>query len=236
MKIITGDDCGIIKEIIPGISQPNGNAKETKNEGKINRLGTNADSSMVSAGSGLDMKRCRGVIDLAFCPTPTINLQNNSAFCALRMDGSVERWEKLTNSKSKDDKLEESKYVVSSTWKDLFGKSKLERPIAMRSIQRHEISTNSSGIVACCSNIGSLTLIDVNNAEKNIVAQYSAFGKNGKDVTITETSGNAAGGEDLATGFDMDYDGKRIAVGGKDRSAVILDVETGEVIWKVSPY
>jgi len=108
-----------------------------------------------------------------------------------------------------------------------------ERPIAICSATQ-QVQTSTTGrnnIIACCSSIGSLVI--VNSKKMDVIARYDIFSKKNEinSTTIANAKGNAVS-RDLATAMVMGYDQKKIAIGGRERSATLTDVETGKCLWK----
>ena len=83
--------------------------------------------------------------------------------------------------------------------------------------------------------MGLISVVDTNNIEKGVVAQYNAYakGKGNAATKITYTGGNFIN-RDIATAMAMSEYGQKIVVGGRERAATMMDIETGEKIWKVS--
>mmetsp|Transcript_17655 Transcript_17655/g.20099 ORF Transcript_17655/g.20099 Transcript_17655/m.20099 type:complete len:235 (+) Transcript_17655:107-811(+) len=234
MRIITGDECGVLKESIPELSRPKENVKEAK-------LPIDLGVSRI-AGDVETMCRSRGIVDLSFCRSSeldTDDVSGNLSFCALRANGTLERWDGVAPFTSKPDRLCGGSYKKTHSIDNIFQmKDKKEahvgRPIAMSSILRYQHCADiaRSNIVACCSSVGVVSIFDTHQMEKGIRAQYSAYGKSGKDPVLTYTKGKFTN-RDMATVMAMDFDAKRVVIGGRERAATMLDVETGEKIWKV---
>jgi len=233
MRIITGDECGLVKEVIPELSHSD--VKETQNhvDDGISRLDC-GDSS----GS---MCRGRGTIDFAFC-NPSDNENNNDtgefSFCTLRMDGSLERWSGCTPSKSSQDGICTGNYTIAKTIDNVFqdhtssetAEALPERPIRLCSSQKYQYSPNTSTVMATCSSMGSLSIIDVN--EMSVKAKYSIYSKgDNSDTILSYTKGNHIN-RDIVTSMDIDSTGRRVVAGGRERSAVLIDAETGNQLWK----
>ena len=234
MRIITGDECGLVKEVIPELSHSD--VKEVQNhvDGGISRLDCGDSSG--------NMCRGRGAIDFAFC-NPSDNENNNDAgefsFCTLRMDGSLERWSGCTPSKSSQDGICTGNYTIAKTIDNVFQdhasestKALPERPIRLCSSQKHQYSPNTSTLMVTCSSMGSLSIIDVN--EMIVKVKYSIYSKgDNSDPILSYTKGNHIN-RDIVTSMDIDSTGRRVAAGGRERSAVLIDTETGNQLWKVS--
>lgn len=235
MRIITGDECGLLKDIIPDI---NTNRSPIDNS-RISSTTTQSSIITSSNGStqGLSMNRSHGVVGLAFCPQI-----NNLAFCALRLDGTIERWEGSTGSKGSSEDFQQShttSYIKTHSWDHIL-RTKLEgdldpveRPIGICSSQRYQNSSPGSKdcTIACCTSMGYVTVFRL-SPDLNGISTYEPYGKLSDTPKITYTKGKFLN-KDLATSMAMDYDGERLAVGGRERETVIVDVNTGTVMWKV---
>ena len=245
MRIITGDECGLLKESIPELSRLSA-------EGGVTRLGESSSPSFGDGSSSDDgdemggtlertMSRTRGIVDMAFCHPGSG--PSSLAFCALRADGSVERWEGSAPCETAEDRICGGRYVLARSWsgvfasddvKDKMGGVEFGIPVAMCSAQKYQHSGDGDenghgGVLACCTSAGWLSLL---HPEKGAVASYHAYGGGGGSTAISLTKGQFDN-RHIVTAADMDYDGARIAVGGRERSANLLDIETGKVLWKV---
>jgi hypothetical protein len=79
----------------------------------------------------------------------------------------------------------------------------------------------------------SSTANNKNSTCSNIVLPHPSSSKNPSNSigTLTYTKGQYANAN-LATCFTIDTSGTKFAVGGRERSVAVLDVENGNVIWK----
>lgn len=254
MRIITGDECGLLKESIPELSRPTTITTSSQNLSIINN-----NSGISRINNDVDkMCRSRGIVGLSFCNTISTNEKDvedekddcgdssRFGFCALRSNGSLEQWEGNAPRKTKQDRICGGMYNLVHTVDGIFevkdNSSKDEkeatgRPIAMCTSQQYQgyvNNTSRNNVVACCSSFGMVSLVDTNQIEKGVVARYEAYSKtnNNSSSKLTYLKGKFTN-NDIATAMAMDYDAKRIVVGGRERAATMLDVETGEKIWKV---
>ena len=227
MRIITGDECGVLKETIPELSR----CDETKND---SYLGVE-DGVMRIGGLG-SMKRSRAVVDLAFCDRYLDDATGSGFnFCALRFDGSLERWGANAPNKSKEDRICGGSYEMLESL-NLFEKRNNEnirtnigRPIAMCSAMRYPNDRKAS-IITCCTSGGELFVVDLERMDSGITAKYDIYSKTGS--TLSYTKGSFLN-RDIVSSLAMGHCGKRVAVGGRERAATILDLETGKQLWKV---
>jgi hypothetical protein len=76
-------------------------------------------------------------------------------------------------------------------------------------------------------------VVDSNAIEKGVVARYDTYGKGNRSdpSTIGYTKGKFLN-RDIATSLAMSIDSKSVVVGGRERAATMMDVETGKQTWK----
>ncbi len=109
------------------------------------------------------------------------------------------------------------------------------RPIAMATrkfTSSKDFGNGDHPILACCDCIGNVSLVHADNIQKGVVSQYKAFDVDPSETVLTYTRGRYAN-TSIATALAMDANGKRLAVGGRERGSRLLDVETGKLLWKV---
>ena len=243
MRIITGDECGILKESIPELSRSNEDAKGSHSlvDVGVSRLGD---------GNNPKMSRTRGVVDLAFCQLDSSSEDIGSgslSFCAFRADGSLEKWEGFSPFDSKEDRICGGTYKLSQSVSKVFhdgdkgaGEDEYKgRPIALCSAHQYQtFSTDGIGprnIVTCCSSTGLVSVVNADKFENGVVATYDAYskGKKSNASTISYTKGKFIN-RDIATAMAMSFDVQKVVVGGRERAATMIDVESGVNLWKVS--
>ena len=125
------------------------------------------------------------------------------------------------------------------------------RPIGM--VSSGNCGIRDKPILATCDSVGGIAVVDADAL--SVVARYEAFllpsspsSSGGGAVpplplpsssrndprnagTLTHTKGGRCN-VDIATCLSMNASGTKLAVGGRERGARLLDVETGVVIWK----
>lgn len=238
MRIITGDECGLLKETIPEIADPTKDEKRTKvlPHSGITRLENDVSK----------MCRSRGVVDMAFCERNgdrgTLSADGSFAFCTMRANGSLEYWLGNSAHKSREERANRGEYSLAHTIDNVFhvkGKendsSSIGRPVAMSCALQYQNfmqNTSRNNIIACCSSLGLVSVVDVNKFSEGVQAQYYAFAKRNDGYKLNSIKGDFTN-RDVATTMAMDHDAKRVVVGGRERSATMLDLETGKNIWKV---
>jgi len=129
MRIITGDECGLLKEVIPELCRPSSSSTSTNiHAGKARPSATSIQAAASSYGTANEgnnqlqngiqrletghniQSRERGIISLSFLPPPTSsnNEQQSSSefnFAALRTNGIVETWNGQRINNSNDDEV-----------------------------------------------------------------------------------------------------------------------------------
>ena len=110
MRIITGDECGLLKEVIPELCRPSTSTNNNIHAGKARPSATSIQAAASSYGTneGINQQngiqrleighniqsRERGIISLSFLPPPSNSNEQSSEFnfAALRTNGIVETW------------------------------------------------------------------------------------------------------------------------------------------------
>lgn len=248
MRIITGDECGLLKETIP-------EASRNLNPTERGAVQASANCEGVTRLDGPHQQpqhqtRRKGVVGLAKLPSSIVGLLDDDeggeddgdtsspfTFAALRADGTVETWTSSRPVVKRGKPTELATYHMLGATPNVFanhgsedksdeGKEDAGRPIGICSSSRME-----SSITACVDSMGRLTVLNMaaTESDKSVVAQYNAFA--GKSKTISYTKGNFAN-NDIATALAMNADATCIAVSGRERETTLLDVETGDILWK----
>ena len=236
MRILTGDECGLLKETIPELSRCSDSAGVTQpasDEG-VSRLDYD--------GSPGTMSRSRGLVGMTFVPCHD---GDDIAYSALRVDGSVERWQGSIPKEVGKSGISKSagRYQMTHSWKNIFatngktaGDTKHSPTVGRTTAIAGSKSSSSDpkNIIACCTSMGRISVMDMFHLEKGVVAQYDAFKVNANNDRITVTKGKFQN-RDIATSMAIDpADSSRIAIGGRERETILLDIETGKNLWKVS--
>lgn len=221
MRIITGDECGLLKEIIPEHTRK---PDEGKASG-IRRISRKEDKQT----------RANGLASLAFLRS---NNNGEVMFGALRLDGSLELWASHKPSNVVEDmpsaqSLKSTGYhvdtmnyerstVIESIFNAKANRYNLSQPIAVRSL------TDDNKLVSCDSNgLVSITT-SCNEPVVKVDKCYDFFSKlTPKNRTGTEGTRSAASISSFALGQSG-----RAVIGGRGRETTIFDIETGERIWK----
>lgn len=236
MRFITGDECGLLKETVPELCRP----KQPQNENTIPSkplLSTQDGVRRIDAKE--EQRRARGVVDMTFTSP------SKDSFAALRANGSVQLWESFTPQNEHGNKKQAfGKYSCTGIVKTVFAKDSASassddsdglteatntpsqqhqgRPIALDSF----LETNR---LVAADSLGNLSILDTNATTPSVVAFYSPFAKGQQHLSYTKGSYQ---NNNICTAMAVDNRNGRVAVGGRERETIFLDVETGETVWK----
>ena len=127
MRIITGDECGLLKEVIPELCRPSSTSSTSSNihAGKARPSATSIQAAASSYGTNVEggnnqlqngiqrletgddiQSRERGIISLSFLPPSSTNdTSTEFNFAALRTNGIVETWNGTRINNNNDDEV-----------------------------------------------------------------------------------------------------------------------------------
>ena len=125
------------------------------------------------------------------------------------------------------------------------------RPIAMVSSHNHGTSSSNSSnkpILACADSLGNISILHPHNLQKGIVTTYNAFelstqqiiqaqhkssisNATSNNAILTYTKGRYAN-TSICTALQLCHDNDRLAIGGRERGMRLLDISTGQLLWK----
>lgn len=222
MRLITGDECGLLKECIPELSRKN---EEENQDTPIKPYNAMPDVVTKEGVNRIDPKelqqRSRGVIDMVF----TNDDDENKSFAALRQHGSVEFWEGSTNGQKKSFGTYDLKYSTKNLFDGLNDDKVGEkiRPLGLGSFSKlHRL------VGGDC--FGNLAVLNVANGK--IVERFNGYSASKKGHTISYTPGNNLNLQ-LATAMGCDPIHGRVAIGGRERETMLLDLASGgKVVFK----
>mmetsp|Transcript_35348 Transcript_35348/g.39427 ORF Transcript_35348/g.39427 Transcript_35348/m.39427 type:complete len:502 (-) Transcript_35348:177-1682(-) len=224
MRLVTGDECGLLKEIIPELGR--------KKKGPNDIIAPyNAMPDVVKEGvSRIDpkesQKRTRGVIDMVWIDEGDGIISqdggsSSSSFSVLRKNGSVELWNATIENK-KSFGQHTLKY---STSNNIFGGDDNPRPLGLGYF--HHQNRLCAGDM-----LGNIVILDVKNKNKcDVIQTYNAYTTNKRSNTISYTPGKLENSR-LATAIAFDKAHARAAVGGREREVCLIDILTGKLIFK----
>jgi ribosome biogenesis protein NSA1 len=214
MRIITGDECGLLKETIPELCRPKNQDKHSPStQDGVHRVDPREYQS-----------RSRSVVDVAFTSCAA------TSFAALRVNGSVELWQEKHTTKqsfgtyhctgfsdnifasnSKDDESDTQQTPTRTT-----------RPIALDAL----LDKNR---LCAADSLGRIAVLRADDST-SVEANYSPFAKQ-QASTISYTKGQYVN-MNICSAMAVDSVGSRIAVAGRERETTLVDLETGNTVWK----
>jgi hypothetical protein len=224
IRIITGDECGLLKECILDPSSCSSTLPQRPDDDAV---------QVCNVDDCLD--RRRGLTSLAW----TLPARDEQ-FAALRLDGSVQLWQRGNDDDENDPALD-TRHQTSR----FAGYLPVTEINAFKeSLPIHE-STFPLGLFRLPSNGNRSPRLLVGNAqghisilqpmdEQPVVAQFGVY-DNPKDQARLIyrpdlKTAKSLQPSPLATCLALDTN--RVAVGGRDRDVVLCDVETGQLLWK----
>jgi ribosome biogenesis protein NSA1 len=224
MRLIAGDECGLLKECIPELSQkekdPNApvaprNAMPDVTKEGVCRIDPNATQT-----------RSKGIVDMAFMDLKHSVAGDNGdetyaglfSYAALRTNGVVEIW----SGDTKHEKKKHGTYCLSHTTKNVFASmGDSPRPLGIGYLSTHKR-------ICVGDMLGNVVILDGTN---NIVGTHNAYTTSKRGSSISYTQGSVENTQ-LATAMAFDSVHGRIAVGGRERETTLLDVNSGQVVFK----
>jgi len=224
MRLVTGDECGLLKEIIPELGR--------KKKGPNDIITPyNAMPDVVTEGvSRIDpkesQKRSRGLVDMVWTDEGDGIISqdggsSSSSFSVLRKNGSVELWDATIDNK----KSFGQHTLKCSTSNNIFGGDANPRPLGLGYF--HQQNRLCAGDM-----LGNIVILDVKNKNKcDVIQTYNAYTTNKRSNTISYTPGKLDNSQ-LATAIAFDTAHARAAVGGREREVCLIDILTGKLIFK----
>ena len=220
MRIITGDECGLLKETIPELSRP----KQRDENLHSTKVQPSTEDGVRRIDSNDPQRRSRGVVDMAFT--------SSASFAALRANGSVQLWEGTHASKEEFGTYQCTAVVQNvvdtscdndeESTQDTAQIVQKRRPIAL------DAFTEKDRLCAADS-LGNIVILKTNTSSPSVVATYSPFAKQ-VNQSLSYTKGSYRN-TNIATAMAVDSRSGRVAIGGRERETTLLDIETGDVVW-----
>lgn len=228
MRLITGDECGLLKECIPELSRKvkNPDAAATP----YNAMPDVTKDGVRRIDPREQQTRERGIIDMAWsCHNEQHDDQGNScedfSFAALRKNGSVELWKASAESRNKHANY----VVVNQTSQNVFGhdvEGERPNPLGLGVFSSHQKR------ICVGDSLGNVVVLKHDNNEPlTVVHTHNAYKTSKRGNTISYTKGQAINTQ-LATAIAFDTVHGRVAVGGRERETCLVDMETGEQVFK----
>ena len=218
MRLITGDECGLLKECIPELARtPEDKYAPIKPHGA---MPTVTRDGVCRIDPKELQTRSRGIVDMMF----TNQEDGNFSFCALRQNGSVELW-KGSADKSKHFGQYDNVYTTKNVFNDLKSEDnqhQVVRPLGIGFFAKQ-------GRICAGDMLGNLTVSKIDSGK--VVETFNAYKTSKRGKNISYTPGNNVN-KQLATAFACDSGTARVAVGGRERETTVLDLSTGTLVFK----
>lgn len=206
MRILTGDECGIIKETIPEVGR-----KVTPDFGP-----TNATAHHVTIDKGIQLispdsplSRDRSVVDMAW-------ISPSKQFATLRADSSIEFYSMECETQ------EQGTYNCMSSVEDIFSIQEKNEHVSV-------LGMGYTKDRLCASDtIGNIAVVDPRKA--SVVATHFAYNSSSKEKKMISYTKGQYENKHQATA--MAVHSGRVATAGRERETALLDLETGKLTWK----
>ena len=234
MRLFTGDECGLLKECIPEISRSNqakeiNGAKEASNlPPRYNSIAIRRDGVCRIDPNEVQSRR-RGVADMVFLDET--NSKQETSFAALRMNGSVEFWNGSVTSRKSFGRYDNIHTVSGDVF--VASPSPYIRPLGLAAFPQAKrlCAGDTCGNISIISYFGD----DVGGDGEgggDVVERYNAYSSSKQKSNVISYTPGKYENNHLATAMAGDPINNRIAVGGRERAATVLDLATGKVVFK----
>jgi len=230
MRLITGDECGLLKECIPERSSNPKNKPKNEFEDDDNNDHVAPHNAMphvsLDGVRRIDSKeiqsRQRSIIDMTF----TTEDRDQLSFATLRTDGSIQLWEGSTESKKHF-----GKYRKAYETGNIFGKNMNDDNTMVQTWKPLALGAFPKESRLCAGDsFGNLSIVNIKDG--NIVQTYNAYTTSKGSQTISYTPGNKQNTQ-MATAMACDSVVHNwIAMGGRERDTTVIDLLTGKIIFK----
>ena len=242
MRLITGDECGLIKECIPELSVSKRKEGNNQNWGAHDLEVTKDKGFLRVHDEGVRQARQNSVVDLAW-----VNSKQDTSFASLRIDGVVQIWlrssledKEYARYRSRPFGMTTNIFAASPTPQGAQQQRESKsnnpeptiicpwtKPLGLFSCQ--DTSERDAGSRLCaCNALGDVVVLKSDAVEKDddTSAVLSRF-----SVVSSKDDKNKFGNAHItATGFDCKR--KRVALGGQERETTLWDLESSKQVWK----
>jgi ribosome biogenesis protein NSA1 len=222
MRLITGDECGLLKECIPELSSNPKNKIRDFDDDEIMVSPRNSMAHVALDGvRRIDSKelqnRQRALVDMTFTS------EEELSFVALRQNGSLQLWEGSAESKKAFGKYRKS-YETENIFEKVTDEAMAHawKPLGLGAF------TKESRLCAGDS-FGNISIANMKNG--SVVHSYNAFMTSKGGKSISSIPGKKLNTQ-LATSMACHPLHYWVAMGGREREATILDLSSGKVIFK----
>ena len=221
MRLISGDECGLLKEVIPELGRkkkdPNALIQPHSAMIDVTREGVSRIDPKES------QTRDRGVIDMVWLNENTSNTddqKNCSSFGVLRRNGSVDVWTANTEKRKSFGQYS----LDCSISENIFGKNDHARPLGLGFFNEHSC-------LCAGDTLGNIVVLNCQKNNLDVVQTYNSYTSNKKGNKISYTPGKLENVQ-LATAIAFDPIRARTAVGGREREVCLTDISTGKLVFK----
>ena len=238
MRLITGDECGFLKECIPELSRSNTKEESSPPPGVPVPVSSDNQGCLRVSPSDNDPGRRRrrrrtGIVDLAW-----VDSNHDTAFASLRMDGVVQVWERSSHT-DRDYGRYHDRTVGPWTNRNIFAPDPTRdveptirpwtKPLSLFALGD---SKTKSDRLCACNALGDVVVMNCNDDNDNDDDEQSAIlGRFSTVATSQQEQHNKFGNAYItATGLDRRH--HRVAVGGQERETTLWDLETSKQVWK----
>lgn len=238
MRLVTGDECGLLKECIPELSRSESNDKD----GPILPPRYNSTPIRREGVSRLDpherQTRQRGVIDLAFLNDHDNGDDRSTSYslAALRIDGSVEFWDGSAKNRKSFGSYEKIHSTIENVFQDKVANGSRSnpfiRPLGLGVFGKHArlCAGDTCGNLAILPYPSSVESQD--DIPGKVVQRYNAYSNaKQRSDTISYTPGKHVNNH-TATAMACDGVHGRVAFGGRERETTLVDIVSGKVVFK----
>lgn len=217
MKLITGDECGLLKECLPSPSQ----RKDKKNHST--KLPVVKDEGIRILNDQDRLSRQRGVVGLAWSGCPP---NDGGGFASLRMDGSVQLWERREPSQRSSKSFAMYRQVadlqgVFQHDPDDASVTPQNKPLGLASFR---CDNGNKSLLAACNARGQVSVIEDKDSVLSIAHRFSTLDTQGQNAKASMYP--------LVGCMGVHESNAWIGVGGKDRETTIYDLESSKRVWK----
>ena len=225
MRLITGDECGLLKECIPERSSNPKNKVRGEFDDDYDDQAVAPRNAMphvaLDGVKRIDSKeiqsRQRSLVDM------TYTTEGDLSFAALRQNGSVQLWEGSSESKKHFGKYQRS-YETGSVFSTVTEEdmTRAWKPLALGAFSK-------DARLCAGDSLGNLSIVNMKNG--SVVHSYNAYTTSKGKANISYTPGSKQNTQ-LATAMACDPLHSWVAMGGREREATILDLASGKVVFK----
>jgi len=234
MRLITGDECGLLKEVVP--KRKSSRSSSLAGAGASpSPSNSDADIHRIPEAGEETMRRRRGVVGLAWIRPGECGSDERS-FASLRMDGSVQLWHRRSRTTSDGHPSPTKKYRLVSEYNVFSPGNKQCGSVLSRPLGLSSLTGGTTKACLCTSDTsGRVTILgtDSDSHLLSVVRQFDVFDLSNIDSSqkdrVRQQEQSQYG---VASAMGVNRRHKWVALGGKDRETVVWDLEASKQIWK----